>query len=81
MKQYKGLYIPPLVEKERVTCVELSTNVCSDIGCWDVRLCSECIASPDNSKVLNEWLEATSPRKPRTTNKRLLPQARMRGNR
>jgi len=78
MKQYKDLYIPPLVEKERVPCDDLSYE--DDAGCMSI-CCEECIAYKNNVKVLNEWLEATSPRKPRTTNKRLLPQARMRGNR
>jgi len=78
MKQYKDLYIPPLVEKERATCKDLTTEICVDVGCSEI-ICNECIASYRNLKVLNEWLEATSTRKPRTTNKRLLPQARMRG--
>ncbi len=43
MKQYKGLFIPPLVEKERVMCDDL--NLCAD--------CSPKEAEPKTCEACN----------------------------
>jgi len=60
MKTFKGLYIPPLVEEERKSCLEIHAIGFSlpDMKCKDI-WCHECIASHNNSDTFNEWLAPT----------------------